>query len=111
MDGKKCIWIEPSGVKDIPSPKWEVNENAYWITKTTSSQSKNPSKILERQWNGIEWVYGLHWFKDDKEIKFNVEETRMVQRYVHSADQRLRAYNDAVAAWTAAKNNKKKTIV
>ncbi len=108
VDGKKRMWIGQNGVKDAQTPKWEVGEVAYWITKTRNEQSKKPSKILNRQWNGTEWIYGLHWFNQDKEIKFNVEEKKMVNKHLHSAHHRLREYHDALVTWRISKDKTNK---
>lgn len=68
-----------SSFKKIKTPKFSNGDHLYWITKTTKRKSPQMSPILDRQWNGKEWIYTLHWHLKGKEIKFNVEERKLIK--------------------------------
>ena len=68
-----------SSFKKIKAPKFNKGDHLYWITKTTKRKSPQMSPILDKQWNGKEWIYTLHWHLKGKEIRFNVEEKKLIK--------------------------------
>ena len=76
---KKSYFLLPTGsLKQIQKPSRKIGDYVHWTTRA-GKKSPGVSPVLDRCWNGENWIYTLHWFQNgNNECVFNVPDYKIL---------------------------------